>query len=66
MTQNNGSKPRSYLLFLWSPTGYTLKELEGSPPIVGAAVEDGLVVTKVGLSPYPRDSRVCVYSMGKS
>ena len=66
MTADNGSKPRGYLLFVWSPTGYTLSELDGEPPIVGAEVEEGLVVTKVGSSPYPRDSRVCVYSMGKS
>jgi hypothetical protein len=66
MTRDNGSTPRGYLLFVWSPTGYTLKEFDGEPPIVGAEVEDRLVVSKVGLSPYPRDARVCVYSMGKS
>jgi hypothetical protein len=66
MTEDNGSKPRGYLLFVWSPTGYTLRELDGEPPDVGADVEDGLVVSKVGSSPYPRDTRVCVYSMGKS
>jgi hypothetical protein len=66
MTQDNGGTPRGYLLFVWSPTGYTLRELSGEPPDVGAEVEDGLVVSKVGSSPYPRDNRVCVYSMGKS
>jgi hypothetical protein len=63
--EDNGSRPRGYLLFVWSPTGYTLRELDGEPPTVGAEVEEGLVVAKVGSSPYPRDSRVCVYSMGK-
>jgi hypothetical protein len=66
MTEDNGSTPRGYLLFVWSPTGYTLREVDGEPPILGTEVEDGLVVTKVGCSPYPRDSRVCVYSMGRS
>ena len=65
MPEENGRGPRGYLLFVWSPTGYTIREVDGDPPIVGAEVEDGLVVTKVGLSPYPRDSRVCVYSMGR-
>ena len=65
MADENGGAPRGYLLFLSSPTGYTLKELEGEPPTVGAEVAEGVVVTKVGLSPYPRDSRVCVYAMGK-
>lgn len=69
MTSDNGSKPRGYLLFVWSPTGYTLREVNGEPPQVGDEVEDGersLVVSKIGASPYPRDSRVCVYSMGTS
>jgi hypothetical protein len=33
---------------------------------VGTELEEGIVVTHIGSSPYPRDSRVCVYSMGKS
>jgi hypothetical protein len=66
MPTDNGKTPRVYLLFVWSPTGYTLRELDGEPPDVGDEVEDGLVATKLGLSPYPRDTRVCVYSMGKS
>jgi hypothetical protein len=65
MADENGSGPRGYLLFVWSPTGYTLRELDGEPPAVGAEVDEGLVVMNVGLSPYPHDSRVCVYSMGK-
>jgi hypothetical protein len=66
MAAANGSSPRGYVLFVWSPTGYTLREVAGEPPSVGEEMEDGLVVTKVGSSPYPRDSRLCVYSMGKS
>ncbi len=68
MSEQNGGAPRGYLLFVWSPTGYTLRELEGEPPHVGDAIEDGersLIVSKIGLSPLPGDSRTCVYSMGK-
>jgi hypothetical protein len=57
----------SYLLFVWSPTGYQLRELEGEPPPVGQELEeDGkrLVVTKIGTSPLPSDPRACVYSVG--
>jgi len=60
----NGS---GYLLFVWSPGGYTLRELEGDLPDVGQEVEDAgrtLVITKVGASPLPGDSRPCAYSVG--
>jgi hypothetical protein len=55
----------SYLLFVWSPAGYELREQEGDPPQVGDEVEvDGrsLLITKVGASPLPDDERVCAYS----
>ena len=65
MPDQNGSGPHGYLLFVWSPSGYTLRELTGELPRVGDEVEDGLVVTKIGPSPVPGDTRVCVYSMGK-
>ena len=65
MAAANGSSPRGYLLFVWSPTGYTLKEIDGELPTLGTEVEDGLVVSKVGPSPFPGDTRACVYSMGK-
>jgi hypothetical protein len=58
-----------YLLFVWSPAGYTLREMDGEPPAIGAEVEDGsrtLVVNKIGASPLPGDSRPCAYSVGKS
>ena len=54
-----------YLLFVWKPTGYELREAEGELPAVGAEVEqdDGrrLRVSKVGVSPLPGDDRPCAY-----
>jgi hypothetical protein len=53
-----------YLLFVWKPSGYELREAEGAVPAVGAEVEqDGekLRVSKVAPSPLPGDSRPCVY-----
>jgi hypothetical protein len=57
----------SYLLFVWAPTGYELREQEGEPPKVGDTVElddRRLWITKLGVSPLPGDSRVCAYSTG--
>jgi len=57
-----------YLLFVWAPTGYTLREVDGEPPQVGHEFEDGghtLVVNKIGASPLPGDTRACVFSVGK-
>lgn len=57
-----------HLLFLWSPTGYTLREVEGDPPPVGHELENGertVVVTKIGASPLPADARPCAYTVGK-
>jgi hypothetical protein len=57
----------SYLIFVWSPAGYELREQDGDPPSVGDEVEvDGraLRITKVGASPLPGDDRVCAYSTG--
>ncbi len=59
----------AYLLFVWSPAGYTLREIEGDPPGVGQEIEDDrhvLVVNKVGASPLPGDARACAYSVGKT
>jgi hypothetical protein len=64
----NGSGQRTYLLFLWSPTGYSVREQEGDPPMVGSELEENgqrLVITKIGSSPFPGDRRHCAYSMGK-
>jgi hypothetical protein len=54
---------------VWSPAGYTLREMEGTPPQLGHEFEDGehiLVVSKVGASPLPGDNRACAFSVGKS
>ncbi|HVU78792.1 MAG TPA: hypothetical protein VHC67_14535 [Gaiellaceae bacterium] len=59
----------SYLLFVWSPAGYTLREMEGDPPELGHEFAEGdttLVVNKIGASPLPGDTRTCVYSVGKA
>jgi hypothetical protein len=53
-----------YLLFLWKPSGYELREQQGDAPEVGAEVEADdakLRVTKVAPSPLPNDPRPCVY-----
>lgn len=57
----------SYLLFLWTPTGYQLEEADGELPKPGAEIEVGdrrERVTKIGPSPLPGDDRPCVYLMG--
>ena len=54
-----------HVIFLWSPTGYTLREGEGPPPAVGSSLEHGgrqLVVVKIGASPLPGDARPCAYT----
>jgi hypothetical protein len=59
----------SYLLFVWTPRGYELREREGQPPAVGAEVEeDGLRmrVSKIAPSPLPHDDRPCAYLLGIS
>jgi hypothetical protein len=56
-----------YLLFVWKPSGYEIREAEGELPSVGSQVEaDGTTmrVTKVGVSPLPRDHRPCAYLQG--
>ncbi len=53
-----------YLVFVWKPTGYELRERDGELPEVGAQVEeDGttFAVTKIGVSPLPGDDRRCVF-----
>jgi hypothetical protein len=54
-----------YVVFVWSTSGYVLREHEGDPPAVGESVDaDGrqLTVTKVGASPLPGDRRRCVFT----
>ena len=63
MTDGSG-----HILFLWSPNGYTLREGDGEPPVVGHELENGeriVVVTKIGASPLPGDTRPCAYTVGK-
>jgi hypothetical protein len=53
-----------YLLFIWKPTGYELRERDGELPAVGSVLdeEDGrMMVTRVGPSPLPGDDRRCAY-----
>jgi hypothetical protein len=66
--EENGNGRRGYVLFAWSPDGYTLRELDGDPPQIGAELENGgreLVVTRIGPSPLPGDSRPCAFTSGK-
>jgi hypothetical protein len=63
MTDENG-----HVLVLWSPNGYSLREAGGSPPSVGDEIAHGeltVVVTKLGASPLPGDTRPCAYTVGK-
>jgi hypothetical protein len=58
-----------YLLFLWSPAGYSLVERDGDMPPVGAELEENghtVVVNKIGVSPLPGDTRPCAFSVGKA
>ena len=53
-----------YLLFVWRPTGYELRERDGEAPSVGSVVEEEegrMVVTRVAPSPLPGDGRRCAY-----
>jgi hypothetical protein len=64
MSDWNGT-PGGHLLFLWSPSGWTLQERQGDAPSVGATVQDGertLRVSKVGPSPLPGDRRPCAFT----
>lgn len=56
-----------YLMFVWTPSGYELREADGDVPEPGAEVEVGdrrERVTKIGPSPLPGDDRPCVYLQG--
>jgi hypothetical protein len=60
MADGNGK----YLLFVWKPSGYELREAEGELPSVGSEVEaddQTQRVSKIAPSPLPNDSRLCVY-----
>jgi len=69
LTAKVASVADGYLLFLWSPAGYTLREMSGELPDLGHEFEEGantLVVTKLGASPLPGDSRRCAFAASKS
>jgi hypothetical protein len=54
----------AYLLFIWKPSGYELREASGELPAVGSEVDADdrkLQVTKIAPSPLPNDARPCVY-----
>lgn len=56
----------TYLLFVWTPNGYELREQQGELPEPGAEIEVGeqrLRVAKIAPSPLPGDSRLCAYVM---
>ena len=56
----------TYLLFVWTPNGYELREQQGELPEPGAEIEVGeqrLRVTKIAPSPLPGDQRICAYLM---
>lgn len=58
-----------YLLFVWSPAGYSLREMPGEPPQLGHQFDEDartLVVSKIGASPLPGDRRRCVFTVGKT
>ena len=60
----DGNGRGGYLVFVWSPNGYTLHERHGEPPSPGAEVEDGdgrFRVAKIATSPLPGDRRLCAY-----
>jgi hypothetical protein len=54
----------TYLLFVWKPTGYELREQDGELPGVGTVVEleEGrMQVNRIAPSPLPGDPRRCAY-----
>jgi hypothetical protein len=69
MAEDGAGTRGGYLLFVWSPTGYSLREMDGDPPPVGHELEVDerpLLISKIGPSPLPGDSRPCAFSVGKS
>jgi hypothetical protein len=64
--QDRRASPQRHLWFVSTATGYRLENREGEPPRVGSRINtadlpEPLVVTKVGPSPLPNDSRVCAF-----
>ena len=64
--ENGGRDKSGYLLFVWSPSGWTMQERDGEAPMPGSTVEDGdrlLRISKLGPSPLPGDRRRCAYTL---
>jgi hypothetical protein len=64
--ENGGRDHSGYLLFVWSPAGWTMQERDGEAPPPGSTVEDGdrlLRVSRLGPSPLPGDRRRCAYTL---
>ena len=61
MTDGNGTERAGYVLFVWSPTGWTLQRARRRPAGRRRDVEAGrramLRVSKLGPSPLPGDTR---------
>jgi hypothetical protein len=54
-----------HVLFVWSTSGWELRDRDGEAPAVGERIDlDGtqLVVAKLGPSPLPGDRRRCAYT----
>jgi hypothetical protein len=65
MEENGHHEQPQYLIFVWSPSGWTLRQREGDVPQVGSTVDEGqarLRVSKIGPSPLPGDRRRCVFT----
>ena len=68
MADENGHGTAATSCSSGRPRGTGCASAEGDPPPVGAELEDDgheLVVTKVGPSPLPGDSRPCAYTTGR-
>jgi hypothetical protein len=60
----DGQRHSTHLRFVWTATGYELRERAGDAPSVGEDVEEDemrLRVSKVAPSPLPGDTRRCAY-----
>ena len=66
MSEGNGNQGSAgHILFVWSPSGWTLQQRDGEAPAVGETVEVGdttLRVVKLGPSPLPGDRRRCAFT----
>jgi hypothetical protein len=54
----------TYLVFVWTPDGYSLRAAEGAAPEAGTRLSIAgaeHVVAKLGPSPFPSDPRRCAY-----